>query len=226
MDVLLCHMESVCCVWCALDVSGSIHQDPWHATGGAGEWLHTEEVTQRQWPRTVRCCHQEMTSRSEQRCGVCGAVGHLGFDCPETEAFSYKMADVKCTICGDRGHVASDCKQAAEQHKKAGTAQGKNVGKFQDGKGDGPRFWNANGLCYYQLCSLQSSGYKQSTHAGKKISQQLERCSLPPVVAIYSSPTARTMGTAAAIAKEVGLSQVLPAYGLNCCAAAKMTGAG
>jgi len=56
--------------------------------------------------------------KSEQRCGVCGAVGHLGFDCPETEAFSYKMADVKCTICGDRGHVASDCKQAAEQHKK------------------------------------------------------------------------------------------------------------
>lgn len=87
------------------------------------------------------------------------------------------------------------------------------------------------GLCYYQLGSLQcnhmqSSGYKQSTHAGKKILQQLERFVLPPVVAIYSSPTARTMGTAAAIAKEVGLSQVLPAYGLNCCAAAKMTGAG
>lgn len=56
--------------------------------------------------------------KSEQRCGVCGAIGHLGFDCPETEAFSYKMADVKCTICGDHGHVASDCKQAAEQHKK------------------------------------------------------------------------------------------------------------
>lgn len=32
-----------------------------------------------------------------------------------------RMADVKCTICGDRGHVASDCKQAAEQHKKAGS---------------------------------------------------------------------------------------------------------
>ena len=29
---------------------------------------------------------------------------------------------MKCTICGDRGHVASDCKQAAEQHKKAGTS--------------------------------------------------------------------------------------------------------
>ncbi|CAK9016648.1 Splicing factor-like protein 1 (AtSF1) (SF1 homolog protein) [Durusdinium trenchii] len=56
--------------------------------------------------------------KTEQRCGVCGAVGHLGFDCPETEAFSYKMADVKCTICGDRGHVASDCKQAAEKHQK------------------------------------------------------------------------------------------------------------
>ena len=41
---------------------------------------------------------------------------------------------------------------------------------------------------------------------------------------IYSSPTARTLGTAAAMAQEVGVSRVLPAYGLNCCAAAKMTG--
>lgn len=56
--------------------------------------------------------------KSEHRCGVCGALGHLGFDCPESEAYSYKMANVKCDICGDRGHVASDCKQAAEQHKK------------------------------------------------------------------------------------------------------------
>lgn len=56
--------------------------------------------------------------KTEQRCGICGAVGHLGFDCPENQALSYKMADVKCTICGDRGHVAADCKVAAEKHKR------------------------------------------------------------------------------------------------------------
>lgn len=56
--------------------------------------------------------------KTEQRCGICGAVGHLGFDCPENMALSYKMADVKCTICGDRGHVAADCKVAAEKHKR------------------------------------------------------------------------------------------------------------
>mmetsp|Transcript_45014 Transcript_45014/g.104204 ORF Transcript_45014/g.104204 Transcript_45014/m.104204 type:complete len:661 (-) Transcript_45014:55-2037(-) len=57
-------------------------------------------------------------SRSEHRCGVCGALGHLGFECPETESYAYKMANVKCTICGDKGHVASDCKQAMEKHKR------------------------------------------------------------------------------------------------------------
>eukprot|EP00931_Biecheleriopsis_adriatica_P088500 TRINITY_DN62805_c0_g1_i1.p1 TRINITY_DN62805_c0_g1~~TRINITY_DN62805_c0_g1_i1.p1 ORF type:complete len:681 (-),score=156.17 TRINITY_DN62805_c0_g1_i1:63-2084(-) len=56
--------------------------------------------------------------KSENRCGVCGALGHLGFDCPETEKLNYKMANVTCTICGDKGHVASDCKVAMEQHKK------------------------------------------------------------------------------------------------------------
>lgn len=68
------------------------------------------------------------------------------------------------------------------------------------------------------------AGYKQSSQAGKKILKQLESSSAPAVAAIYSSPTCRTLGTAAAIAKEVGLSHVFPAYGLNCCAAAKMTG--
>lgn len=71
---------------------------------------------------------------------------------------------------------------------------------------------------------LTKAGYKQSSQAGKKILKQLESSSAPAVAAIYSSPTCRTLGTAAAIAKEVGLSHVFPAYGLNCCAAAKMTG--
>ena len=70
----------------------------------------------------------------------------------------------------------------------------------------------------------ESLGYKQSTHAAKKILEQLAKSGAPAVATIYSSPTSRTLGTAAAIAKEVGVSQVFPAYGLNCCAAAKMTG--
>eukprot|EP00929_Paragymnodinium_shiwhaense_P034789 TRINITY_DN18886_c0_g2_i1.p1 TRINITY_DN18886_c0_g2~~TRINITY_DN18886_c0_g2_i1.p1 ORF type:complete len:707 (-),score=179.14 TRINITY_DN18886_c0_g2_i1:26-2146(-) len=54
----------------------------------------------------------------ENRCGICSAVGHLGFDCPEIGPLNYKMADVKCSICGDKGHVAADCKVAAEEHKR------------------------------------------------------------------------------------------------------------
>lgn len=57
--------------------------------------------------------------RAEQRCGICGAIGHLGFECPETDSFRYKMANVVCTICGDKGHVASDCKKAAEAPRSA-----------------------------------------------------------------------------------------------------------
>ena len=71
---------------------------------------------------------------------------------------------------------------------------------------------------------LVSPGYKQSSLAARNVLQQLASCGAPPVTTIYSSPTARTMGTAAAMAQEVGVSQVLPAYGLNCCAAAKMIG--
>lgn len=56
--------------------------------------------------------------KKDNRCGVCGAIGHLGFECPETNFQAYKMADVKCTICGDKGHVASDCKQALEKHQQ------------------------------------------------------------------------------------------------------------
>eukprot|EP00397_Hematodinium_sp_SG-2012_P011775 GEMP01011923.1.p1 GENE.GEMP01011923.1~~GEMP01011923.1.p1 ORF type:complete len:770 (+),score=180.31 GEMP01011923.1:87-2396(+) len=47
--------------------------------------------------------------KSEQRCGICGAMGHMGFECPETNFVDYKMADVTCSICGDKGHVTMDC---------------------------------------------------------------------------------------------------------------------
>lgn len=57
-------------------------------------------------------------NKAEQRCGICGALGHLGFECPETNNQNYKMANVTCSICGDKGHVASDCKKAAEINKR------------------------------------------------------------------------------------------------------------
>ncbi|CAD7929216.1 unnamed protein product [Amoebophrya sp. A25] len=50
----------------------------------------------------------------ERKCGICGATGHTGFECPENEGGTgWKMANVVCAICGDRGHVTSDCPQAA-----------------------------------------------------------------------------------------------------------------
>jgi len=57
-------------------------------------------------------------AKTEQRCGVCGAAGHLGFECPETDQRNYKMANVTCSICGDKGHATSDCKQAAAKHQR------------------------------------------------------------------------------------------------------------
>jgi len=56
--------------------------------------------------------------KTEQRCGICGALGHLGFECPETGEQNYKMANVTCSICGDKGHVSTDCKVAAEKREK------------------------------------------------------------------------------------------------------------
>lgn len=55
--------------------------------------------------------------KTENRCGICGALGHLGHECPEIGGEHFRMANVVCSICGDKGHVASDCKLAAEKHK-------------------------------------------------------------------------------------------------------------
>jgi len=61
--------------------------------------------------------HGYSLNKAEQRCGICGALGHLGYECPETNVQNYKMANVVCTICGDKGHVAGDCKKQAEINK-------------------------------------------------------------------------------------------------------------
>jgi len=61
--------------------------------------------------------HGYSLNKAEQRCGICGALGHLGYECPETNVQNYKMANVVCTICGDKGHIAGDCKKQAEINK-------------------------------------------------------------------------------------------------------------
>jgi len=61
--------------------------------------------------------HGYSLNKAEQRCGICGALGHLGYECPETNVQNYKMANVTCTICGDKGHIAADCKKTAEINK-------------------------------------------------------------------------------------------------------------
>jgi hypothetical protein len=61
--------------------------------------------------------HGYSLNKAEQRCGICGALGHLGYECPETNVQNYKMANVVCTICGDKGHVAADCKKQMEINK-------------------------------------------------------------------------------------------------------------
>jgi len=61
--------------------------------------------------------HGYSLNKAEQRCGICGALGHLGYECPETNVQNYKMANVVCTICGDKGHISADCKKQAEINK-------------------------------------------------------------------------------------------------------------
>jgi len=87
------------------------------------EPLLNPESPEFEYARTHGMQHLAMVNgftmnKAEQRCSICGALGHLGFECPETNNQNYKMANVVCTICGDKGHVASDCKKAAEANKR------------------------------------------------------------------------------------------------------------
>lgn len=73
---------------------------------------------------------------------------------------------------------------------------------------------------------LTREGWEQAACAGQKLLGVLQSgaTAAPAVSAVYSSPTMRTMATAAAVAQELGVASVSPAYGLNCCAAAKEEG--
>lgn len=51
-------------------------------------------------------------TKIDSRCTVCGAVGHLSWECPDADFQSFQKANVKCGLCGDKGHVTMDCKLA------------------------------------------------------------------------------------------------------------------
>jgi len=71
---------------------------------------------------------------------------------------------------------------------------------------------------------LTEAGWEQSRQAARKLAAVLDNSDTR--VSIYSSPTVRTLSTAAAIAARLrnAVKQVTPAYSLNCCAAAQSHG--
>lgn len=73
---------------------------------------------------------------------------------------------------------------------------------------------------------LTQKGWEQAVDASQGVLSVLREQGqdIGAVSAVYSSPTMRTMATAAAVAHELGINSVSPAYGLNCCAAAKGEG--
>eukprot|EP00929_Paragymnodinium_shiwhaense_P108530 TRINITY_DN7484_c0_g1_i1.p1 TRINITY_DN7484_c0_g1~~TRINITY_DN7484_c0_g1_i1.p1 ORF type:complete len:349 (+),score=44.74 TRINITY_DN7484_c0_g1_i1:169-1215(+) len=76
---------------------------------------------------------------------------------------------------------------------------------------------------------LTASGWKQARRAGDSLRQVLQRWAeeghgLQAEPLIYSSPTVRTLSTAAGVAESLGVCQVVPVYGLNVCAAAQQYG--
>lgn len=74
---------------------------------------------------------------------------------------------------------------------------------------------------------LTQLGWRQAEEAGRIVAAMLKRTPssvLPPPVTVYSSPTSRTLSTASAVAKLLGVPDIVPAFALNCCAAAKEYG--
>jgi len=71
---------------------------------------------------------------------------------------------------------------------------------------------------------LTSEGWEQAKLAGRKIASLLQQGEVP--VTVYSSPTVRTLATAAGIVQSLRDEPlaVSPIYALNCCAAAQSHG--
>eukprot|EP00756_Hemistasia_phaeocysticola_P037918 Hpha_TRINITY_DN16728_c1_g10::TRINITY_DN16728_c1_g10_i1::g.78366::m.78366 len=74
---------------------------------------------------------------------------------------------------------------------------------------------------------LTELGWKQAGAAGAAIRQKLADIFGPQAVpTVYSSPAVRCLSTAAGMAPVLQFKEVVPAYALNCCAAAKDWGVG
>lgn len=75
---------------------------------------------------------------------------------------------------------------------------------------------------------LTQKGWAQARDAGREVVVRLRLSrgdgGVPAGVTLYSSPTSRTLSTAAAISEQLGFISVTPAHGLNCCAAAQCKG--
>lgn len=76
---------------------------------------------------------------------------------------------------------------------------------------------------------LTESGWHQAAKAGNEMKDLLKswreaRLLTGSSPIVYSSPTARTLSTAAGICMRIGLSEINPVYALNCCAAAQTYG--
>lgn len=73
---------------------------------------------------------------------------------------------------------------------------------------------------------LTAAGWEQGLTAGRAVAAAIagDRGKEPQPVTLYSSPTARTLATAAAMAPDLQVESIVPAYALNCCAAAKDLG--
>lgn len=72
---------------------------------------------------------------------------------------------------------------------------------------------------------LTENGWKQGGAAATAVRAKLnDSLGVEVVPIVYSSPAARCLSTAAAMAPGLGFGEIIPAYALNCCAAAKNGG--
>jgi len=58
--------------------------------------------------------HGYALNKAEQRCGICGALGHLGYECPETNVQNYKQlaaVDQQKVMAADAAAMAGNSKQ-------------------------------------------------------------------------------------------------------------------
>jgi len=74
---------------------------------------------------------------------------------------------------------------------------------------------------------LTENGWRQAAAAGQEVRRAL-RCAgqEESVPLLLSSPTSRTISTAAAVGAELGVQEIVPDYSLNCCAAGLRYGVG